>query len=75
MTLRMTVLTIISYITCNNASERPCTQNSATGNSVGVLRFIWYKRLIKIDLYISESLSDHFKCILYEKCSYEVSVV
>ncbi len=45
-------------------SKRLDISNSAIDNLKDVLRLILHKRQIKVNLYISELLSDHFKYIL-----------
>ncbi len=60
----------MSYKICDNVFKRFCTVNSAADNLKDVLRLILCKRLIIVNLYISESLNTYYLYILSEKSSY-----
>ncbi len=60
----MIELIVMNHKTYNNMSERLNISDSATDNLEDVLRLVLHKRQIKVNLYISEILSDHSKYIL-----------
>jgi len=62
--LKMIKLIVMNHRTYNNMSKRLDISNSAIDNLKDVLKLILHKRQIKVNLYISELLSDHFKYIL-----------
>ena len=62
--LKMIELIVMNHKTYNNMSERLNISDSATDNLEDVLRLVLHKRQIKVNLYISEILSDHSKYIL-----------